>query len=134
MAQELYTFSVSLLQGGPLQVWQTGTLNLAVDSSNNAACTLTIPGYYSDPFILNGTASPNQGQAGTFVFATGGSPQSDDTEIAFMYTFDGFLYDCTYLGGTLYILDNAAQEGYKYVIQGYTCKNAKPKRALQSKK
>lgn len=135
MAQEQYTFNVSLLQGGPLQVWQTGTLNLAVDSSDNVKCTLTIPGFYKDPFTLEGTSSPNQGgQAGSVVVAQGSSPESDNTEIVFSYTFDGFLYDCTYLGGTIYILDNAAQEGYKYVIQGYTCKDAKPKRELRSKK
>ena len=113
-----YTFSISLLQAGynsnELEVWQSGTLTL--DSAVNSG-ELSLPGFYKEPIPFEGSTVPPQTQAGTIVVAQGQSSEVQ-MELTFVYNYDGFLYNGSYLGGTVSMLDYAAQETYLYVIQG----------------
>ena len=116
-----YTFSVSLLDASAnpseLQVWQRGTLTLDTSSSESVAGALTLPGYYKEPIPFNGSKVLPDEMSGTPVIASG---KSSEAEITFTitYKYDGFLYDGSYLGGLVSMLDYSAQETYLYVIQG----------------
>jgi hypothetical protein len=116
-----YTFTVSLLEasenGSKLEVWQNGTLTLETSSSASLSGALTLPGYYNEPIPFNGSTEPPNTMAGTIVGASG---KSSEAEITFTitYNYDGFLYDGSYLGGLVSMLDYDAQETYFYVIQG----------------
>lgn len=122
MAED-YTFSVGLLNASPdpneLQVWQSGTLTLDIASPEAVTGALTLPGYYKDPIPFNGSAPAPDTMSGTVILATG---QSSEAEITFTisYKYDGFLYDGSYLGGLVSMLDYSAQETYLYVIQGFS--------------
>ena len=56
-------------------------------------------------------------QAGTTVVAKGKSSEVQ-MELTIVYNYDGFLYNGSYLGGMVSMLDFSAQETYLYVIQG----------------
>jgi hypothetical protein len=116
----IYTFAVSLLDAGyppngGLQIWQSGTLTLVTTSAPAVSGTLSLPGFYAEQLLFEGTTSEVAG--GTLVNATGKSSEAQIT-FSFVYNFDGFLYSGSYLGGTANMLDFSAQETYLYVIQG----------------
>jgi hypothetical protein len=118
-----YTFSVSLLNASPnpdeLQLWQSGTLTLDTSSSPTVTGALALPGYYQEPIAFTGSEVPPETQAGTIVVVSGQSSEAQ-IECTFPYRYDGFLYDGSYLGGIVSLLDYSAQETYTYVIQGFS--------------
>jgi hypothetical protein len=116
-----YTFSVSLFDASKnpngLQVWQSGTLTLDTSSATSVTGALTLAGFYKEPIAFNGTVVPSNTSTGTTVDASG---ESSEAQITFTiaYNYDGFLYNGSYLGGLVSVLDYSAQETYLYVIQG----------------
>lgn len=118
-----YSFSVGLLDASPnpneLQLWQSGTLSLDTSSSEAVTGELTLPGYYKEAIAFDGSEVPPNTQAGTIVVASGQSSEAQ-IELTVSYRYDGFLYDGSYVGGLVSILDYSAQETYIYVIQGFT--------------
>lgn len=113
-----YTFSVSLLDASVnpngLQVWQSGTLTL---DSGSVTGALALPGFYKDPIPYEGSAASPSTSAGTTIEASGKSAEAQIT-FTLTYDFDGFLFNGSYLGGLISVLDYGAQETYLYVIQG----------------
>jgi len=118
-----YTFNVGLLNASPdpneLQLWQSGTLTLDTASDASVSGVLTLPGYYKEPIPFSGSKVPPDTMAGQTVNATGQSAEAEIT-LAATYNYDGFLYDGSYLGGLISMLDYSAQETYLYVIQGFS--------------
>ena len=116
-----YTFSISLLDASQnsntLAVWQSGTLTLDTTSGSPVSGVLTLPDYYKEPVPYSGTTVPPDTMSGTIVTASG---QSSEVQITFTLSYrdDGFLYEGTYLGGIMSMLDFNAQETYTYVMQG----------------
>lgn len=113
-----YTFSVSLFDASAnpngLQVWQSGTLTFDTDSITGA---LALPGFYKDPIPYEGSAVSPSTSAGTTIKASGKSTEAQIT-FTVTYDFDGFLFNGSYVGGLISMLDYGAQETYLYVIQG----------------
>lgn len=113
-----YTFSVSLFDASGnqkgLQVWQSGTWTLDTASMTGA---LALPGFYNDPIPYEGSTVSPSTSAGTTIEASGKSAEAQIT-FTVTYNFDGFLYNGSYVGGLISVLDYAAQETYLYVIQG----------------
>ncbi len=118
-----YSFSVGLLDASPnpnqLQPWQSGTLALDTSSPEAVTGELTLPDYYQEAIPFEGSEVPPQTQAGTIVVASGQSSEAQ-IELTVAYRYDGFLYDGSYVGGLVSILDYAAQETFIYVIQGFS--------------
>lgn len=112
------TFNLSLLDQVPLQIWQSGTLTLSVDDSNQVSGNISLPDYYKNPIPFQGTATNSFGQTGTLVGADGSSSEAE-VNLAFIFRHDGFLTNGTFLGGMATLLDFQAQETYLYVMQGY---------------
>lgn len=113
-----YTFSVSLLDASVspngLQVWQSGTLTL---DSGSVTGALELPDFYKYPIPYEGSAVSPSTLAGTTIEASGKSAEAQIT-FTVTYDFDGFLFNGSYLGGLISVLDYGAQETYLYVIQG----------------
>jgi hypothetical protein len=118
-----YTFSVSLFDASAnpngLQVWQSGTLTLDTASNTGA---LALPDFYQDPIPYEGSTVSPATLAGTIIEASGKSAEAQIT-FTVTYNFDGFLYNGSYVGGLISVLDYAAQETYLYVIQGLSAQS-----------
>ena len=116
-----YTFAVTLLDASAnpnvLGTWQSGTVTLEISPANTVTGSLTIPGFYKDVIPFRGTVVQPSTASGTTVTAQGESVEASIT-LSINVAGDGFLYNGSYLGGLLSILDNAAQETYLYVVQG----------------
>ena len=118
-----YTFSASLLNASPnpdeLQVWQSGTLTLDTSSPSSVTGALTLPDYFNEPIPFTGSEVPPETMAGTIVVVSGQSSEAQ-IECTFSYRYDGFLYDGSYVGGIVSLLDYSAQETYTYILQGFS--------------
>ncbi len=133
-----YTFNISLLDGMPPVLWQPGTMELTVvfdDSSTDVGTvtgSLSVPGWYSEPFPLAGK-TVGSAEAALAVAVTG-TTKEGEADLAVSLLEDGFLYSTTYLGGTASISDSAAHETYAYAITGYTGEpGTEPKQSRHSR-
>lgn len=117
-----YVFTTTLFDASAnqstLQPFLTGT-TLTFDASvpDNVTGALMLTGYLNEPVPFTGTTTEPGTAAGSTLVLSGHSSEAQIT-LTLTYNFDGFLYDGSYVGGLLSILDFAAQETYLYVIQG----------------
>lgn len=115
-----YTFSVNLLytyDGQPgLLLWQSGTMTLDLAASPAVTGVLTLPDLGA-PIPFSGSVTAMPGYAPPAVAAAGQNSQNQ-IELTCTYLSDGVVYEGTYIGGLVDILDS--EEWNPYVLQGYS--------------
>lgn len=123
-----YLFSVSLFNAStdpntPLELWQSGTLDVNLSGKPAVTGVLNLSGFYSEPIPFSGGIQPAETGPGTIVSVAG---QTSQVQISITAEFeeDGFLYEGTYIAGLVSMLDFSAQETYLYVLQGLSPQSA----------
>lgn len=118
-----YTFTLNLLNvtdpSAGIQVWQSGTLTLDVADPANVNGSLSLPDYYKEVINFQGTAAESSAGAGDVVNATGSTSEAE-VNLTVLFSFDGFLYNGSLLGGLVSILDNGSEETFLYIAQGFS--------------
>lgn len=125
-----YTFNVNLLWSngsGGLDVGQTGTLTLDDGAAPTVTGVLALTGEsqvsipFSGSFATQGVAAP--------VFTATGLSGRWSAEFSLSYGSDQIVYDGTYLGGLINLLDPGQEEWLYYIVQGMSPQGPSPRAA-----